>query len=113
MSFARKMCFLVLLAVSIFGCQRGESVTQVYDMHGNTCESCRDWFHAKLPGGLDPDLYTAKATALKNRTGDYSRVRRGGTWADDGWPNRSAFRPRFEPERRYDHVGFRIVAVQP
>ena len=84
----------------------------LHDMHGNTCEWCRDWFHAKLPGGLDPDLYTAKATAFKNRTGDYSRARRSGTWADDGWPNRSAFRQRFEPERRYDHIGFRIVAVQ-
>ena len=25
---------------------------------------------------------------------------------------RSAFRLRFEPERRYDHIGFRVVAVQ-
>ena len=84
----------------------------LHDMHGNTCEWCRDWFHAKLPGGIDPDLYAAKATALKNRTGDYSRSRRGGTWTDEGWPNRSAFRQRFEPERRYDHIGFRVVAVQ-
>ena len=85
----------------------------LHDMHGNIYEWCRDWYHAKLPGGIDPDLYTAKATALKNRTGDYSRSRRGGTWVDEGWPNRSAFRQRFEPERRYDHIGFRVVAVQP
>lgn len=84
----------------------------LHDMHGNTCEWSRDWFHAKLPGGRDPDLYNAKATATKNRTGDFSRVRRGGTWTDPGWPNRSAFRQRFEPERRYDHIGFRVVAVQ-
>lgn len=83
------------------------------DMHGNTCEWCRDWFHLKLPGGVDPDLYTAHSTATKNRTGDCSRVRRGGTWGDDGWANRSAFRQRFEPERRYDHIGFRVVAVRP
>jgi formylglycine-generating enzyme len=82
------------------------------DMHGNTCEWCRDWFHLKLPGGVDPDLYTAQSTATKNRTGDTSRVRRGGTWCDDGWANRSAFRQRFEPERRYDHIGFRVVAVR-
>ena len=68
--------------------------------------------HAKLPGGTDPDLYFAKATAQKNQTGDYSRSRRGGTWTDDGWPNRSAFRQRFEPERRYDHIGFRVVVIQ-
>jgi formylglycine-generating enzyme required for sulfatase activity len=85
----------------------------LHDMHGNIFEWCRDWYHAKLPGGVDPDLYLAKDTALRNRTGDLSRVRRGGCWADEGWPCRSAFRLRFEPERRYDHIGFRVVAVQP
>jgi len=35
-----------------------------------------------------------------------------GFWADEGWPCRSAFRVRFEPERRYDHIGFRVVAVE-
>jgi sulfatase modifying factor 1 len=76
----------------------------LHDMHGNTFEWCRDWYHPKLPGGTDPDLYSATAT---------SRVRRGGCWADQGWPCRSAFRLRFEPERRYDHIGFRVVAVRP
>jgi formylglycine-generating enzyme required for sulfatase activity len=85
----------------------------LHDLHGNTFEWCRDCYHAKLPGGVDPDLYSAKSTALKNRTGDVSRVRRGGCWAVEGWPCRSAFRLRFEPERRYDHIGFRVVAVRP
>jgi formylglycine-generating enzyme len=76
----------------------------LHDMHGNTFEWCRDWYHAKLPGGIDPDLYNAPAR---------SRVRRGGAWTDDGWPCRSAFRLRFEPERRYDHIGFRVVCVRP
>lgn len=83
------------------------------DMHGNTFEWCRDWYHSKLPGGADPDLYGAASTATVNRSGSVSRVRRGGCWADDGWPCRSAFRLRFEPERRYDHIGFRVVAVRP
>ena len=47
----------------------------------------------------------------RSEHGDVSRVRRGGCWADEGWPCRSAFRLRFEPERRYDHIGFRVVAV--
>jgi formylglycine-generating enzyme required for sulfatase activity len=75
----------------------------LHDMHGNIFEWCRDWYHTELPGGVDPDLYLARAS---------SRVRRGGCWTDDGWPCRSAFRLRFEPERRYDHIGFRAVAVE-
>ncbi len=85
----------------------------LHDMHGNAFEWCRDWYHLKLPGGVDPDLHQAKSTASKSEHGGVSRVRRGGCWADDGWPCRSAFRLRFEPERRYDHIGFRVVAVQP
>ena len=84
----------------------------VHDMHGNTFEWCRDWYHARLPGGIDPDLHDARATAQRSEHGDISRVRRGGCWADEGWPCRSAFRVRFEPERRYDHIGFRLVLVQ-
>jgi formylglycine-generating enzyme required for sulfatase activity len=76
----------------------------LHDMHGNTYEWCRDWYHVKLPGGVDPDLHDATAT---------SRVRRGGCWEDDGWACRSAFRLRFEPERRHEHIGFRVVAVRP
>jgi formylglycine-generating enzyme required for sulfatase activity len=84
----------------------------LHDMHGNIYEWCRDWFHIRLPGGTDPDLYLAERTATRSEQGDISRSRRGGCWADDGWPLRSAFRLRFEPERRYDHIGFRVVIVE-
>lgn len=84
----------------------------LHDMHGNTFEWCRDWYHARLPGGTDPDLYAARDSATPSQDGSRSRVRRGGCWADDGWPCRSAFRLRFEPERRYDHIGFRVAVVR-
>jgi formylglycine-generating enzyme len=84
----------------------------LYDMHGNVVEWCRDWFHARLPGGADPDLYWASSTAQRNQTGDLSRSRRGSAWTDDGWASRSAFRQRFEPQRRADHIGFRVLAVR-
>jgi len=84
----------------------------LHDMHGNTYEWCRDWYRSRLPGGADPDLRDAKDSATRSEHGGVSRVRRGGCWADDGWPCRSAFRLRFEPERRYDHIGFRAAAVR-
>src|SRR5262245_53675097 len=85
----------------------------LHDMHGNTFEWCRDWYRSQLPGGIDPDLYSAESAATKSEHGATSRVRRGGCWADEGWPCRSAFRLRFEPERRYDHIGFRVVITRP
>ena len=84
----------------------------LHDMHGNIVEWCRDWFHQTMPGGEDPDLHDARTTATPNRSGSYSRSRRGSAWTDDAWASRSAFRQRFEPERRYDHIGFRVVAVR-
>lgn len=84
----------------------------IHDMHGNLFEWCRDWYHRQLPGGVDPDLHDARSTAEPSGNGALSRARRGGCWADEGWPCRSAFRLRFEPERRYDHIGFRVVAVR-
>lgn len=84
----------------------------VCDMHGNTFEWCRDWYHTALPGGDDPDLYSARSTTPRNRDGTISRSRRGGAWDDDGKFCRSACRLRYEPERGYDHIGFRVVAVR-
>ena len=48
----------------------------------------------------------------RSEHGDVSRVRRGGCWADDGWPCRSAFRLRFEPERRYRTANHFSLAPQ-
>jgi len=81
------------------------------DMHGNVVEWCRDWYHARLPGGEDPDLSSVKGTM--NGDGTFSRSRRGSGWGDPGWASRCALRQRFEPERRADHIGFRVAVVSP
>jgi formylglycine-generating enzyme required for sulfatase activity len=81
----------------------------LYDMHGNVFEWCRDWYHPRLPGGVDPDLSGERGVA--NRDGTYSRVRRGGAWNDELGLCRSAYRLRYEPERSSDHIGFRIAAI--
>ena len=81
----------------------------LYDMHGNLFEWCRDWYHARLPGGVDPDLSGVKGEP--NRDGSFSRVRRGGAWNDPSRFCRSAQRLRYEPERSSDHIGFRVALV--
>ena len=83
----------------------------LYDTCGNVNEWCRDWARAQLPGGVDPDLHDQLGDP--NDNGAYSRSRRGGCFADPGWACRVAFRQRFEPERRHEHIGFRVVAVRP
>ncbi len=82
----------------------------MHDFHGNEWEYCCDWYHARLPGGVDPDLYGSKGQM--NRDGTYSRVRRGGSWIEQGWACRSAVSLRYEPERRSDHIGFRVVLAR-
>lgn len=81
----------------------------ICDMHGNIFELCRDYYHARLPGGVDPDLYDVRGQV--NGDGTYSRVRRGGAWIEEGWACRSAARFRYEPHRNSDHIGFRTVIV--
>jgi formylglycine-generating enzyme len=81
----------------------------IQDMHGNLWEWCRDFYHPRLPGGVDPDLSQVKGTP--NRDGTYSRVRRGGAWIEPEWACRSACRLRYESHRRSDHIGFRVFVV--
>jgi formylglycine-generating enzyme required for sulfatase activity len=82
----------------------------IHDMHGNVFEWCRDWYHPRLPGGRDPDLFDVVGTA--NRDGSFSRVRRGGAWNDEWEFCRSAYRLRYEPERHSDHIGFRVILAE-
>ncbi|MBL9198901.1 MAG: formylglycine-generating enzyme family protein [Opitutaceae bacterium] len=82
----------------------------LHDMHGNEFEWCRDWYHARLPGGTDPDLSDRQGEP--NRDGSFSRVRRGGAWTDSSEFCRSALRLRYEPDRSSDHIGFRVALVQ-
>ncbi len=82
----------------------------LHDMHGNEFEWCRDWYHARLPGGTDPDL--SLRPGEPNRDGTYSRVRRGGAWMDAPAMCRSAQRLRYEPHRGSDHIGFRVALVR-
>ena len=82
----------------------------LHDMHGNEYEWCRDWYHARLPGGADPDLSSVRGTP--NGDGSYSRARRGGAWVDEAQWLRSAVRIPYEPARSADHIGMRLAIVR-
>ena len=74
----------------------------LYDMHGNVCEWCFDWF--------DEKFYTrSSAKDPVNLGGSEDRVMRDGTWASLGLNLRSAFRNGGWAGNRDDSNGFRVA----
>jgi formylglycine-generating enzyme required for sulfatase activity len=73
----------------------------LYDMHGNVCEWCEDWYGSYLTGSVtDPQGPTS---------GSY-RVVRGGGWLHLGVDCRSAERDcSDDPTSRSLSIGFRVV----
>ena len=75
----------------------------LYDMSGNVCEWCWNWFtnsyDAEAEGGSDPTGASAGS----------SRVSRGGSWVDVSDYCAVSYRDRNSPSYRYHYYGFRVV----
>jgi len=73
----------------------------LYDMQGNVCEWCSDWY----------DLYSTSGTTDPTgpETGSL-RVARGCSWIGTSYDCRSAYRRRFRPDDPSNHTGIRVVA---
>ena len=75
----------------------------LYQMHGNVWEWCEDVFHEYYQEGAPTD---GSAWA---EGGGSLRVFRGGSWYNDNWSARSAFRNRLLPDNRSRIQGFRLA----
>ena len=71
----------------------------LYDMHGNVWEWCLDSV-ANYPAGAVTDPFVS---------GGPYRVIRGGSWYNNSYSCRSAFRGHSDPGGAYYNVGFRVV----
>ena len=83
--------------------QKTPNAWGLYDMHGNVMEWCLDWYQKDL--GTDP-----VTDPLGAGFGKY-RVLRGGSWLDDAYSCRSAYRSCPPPFYARTFGGFRVVLV--
>ncbi len=72
----------------------------LYDMAGNVCESCWDWYGTYAAGSQ---------TNPRGSTSGTMRVRRGGDWGVNAYNCRVAHRRGGDPTFSFDSFGFRVV----
>ncbi len=76
----------------------------LYDMHGNVCEWCADLWHSSYEGAPND------GRVWVNENDNDSHSLRGGSWFNNSWYCRSAYRNNYDA--RYDvNVGFRVCCV--
>ena len=73
----------------------------IYDMSGNVCEWCSDWFGS---------YSSAAVTDPQGPSSGSNRVRRGGSWINDAAGCRCAFRTYSTPTRTANGLGLRLAS---
>jgi len=82
--------------------QKRPNPWNLFDMHGNVSEWCRDAYADKPPGGTDPIV----------RDPSKLQTVAGGCWIDNAAECLSAWRSGVERTDRCTYEGFRVVLVQ-
>lgn len=75
----------------------------IYNMSGNVWEWVQDWSGDYSSGSQDNPRGPSSGTV---------RVIRGGSWSNDAWSTRSAFRGADVPDSRDGNLGFRLARTK-
>jgi len=85
----------------------GANAFGLCDMHGNVWEWCQDHWHSSYKGApTDGSAWIEGGSSER-------RILRGGSWGDDPWLCRSAFRDDLGPGFDDSYLGFRVVCSAP
>ena len=80
----------------------------LYDMHGNVCEWCLDWYHV-IWYNSSSAIYIISEDPIGPTSVSSYRVRRGGDWYNYASASRSADRDYGNPSFSVDFIGFRVA----
>ena len=86
----------------------------IYQMHGNVWEWCLDECHDSYknkPENLKEQGNQAWGELNINDNNNRYRLLRGGSWSNDDWVYRSAFRYWFSARNQDNQIGFRVPLI--
>jgi formylglycine-generating enzyme required for sulfatase activity len=86
--------------------QKRPNAWGLYDMHGNVCQWCSDWY-------VNNYYQRSPAADPTGAEFSYHHVTRGGCLDDPASRCRTAYRNMNDPADRNHDVGFRVIAIIP